>query len=61
MLNNKTPTPDHIGDLSKTPLRSEWCDSIFQSKRKWQHIKHSVHHFYLITTNDKDTQTQNIF
>ena len=28
-LNTKPPTPDHIGDLYKSPIISEWYDSIF--------------------------------
>ena len=27
-------TPDHIGDVVKTPLRYEWCDSIFSNHEK---------------------------
>ena len=30
----KPSTPDHIGDVVKIPLRSEWCDSIFSNYEK---------------------------
>ena len=43
----KSPTPDHIGDLVKIPLRYKFYDPIFQIMRKWKHPQHSVHHFYV--------------
>ena len=34
IINTKPPTPDHIGDVFKSPLRSEWYDSIFSNYEK---------------------------
>ena len=28
------PTPDRIDDVVKSPLKSEWCDSIFENDEK---------------------------
>ena len=44
-LPKKLPTPDHIGDVVKISLRSDWYDSIFQTMIKWNYKQHSVHHF----------------
>ena len=32
----KPPTPDHIGDVVKRPLISEWYDSIFSNNEKME-------------------------
>ena len=45
-LSTKPPTPDHIEDLVKIPLISEWYDPIFQTIIKWKHPQNSVNHFY---------------
>ena len=33
-LSTKPPTPDHIVDVAKSPLISEWYDSIFSTHEK---------------------------
>ena len=33
-LPKKPPTPDHIGDVFKSPLRFYWYDSIFSNNDK---------------------------
>ena len=32
----KPPTPDHIGDVVKSPLRYDWYDSIFSNDEKME-------------------------
>ena len=44
----KSTTPDHNGDVVKSPLRSEWYDSIFQTMKNWKNLQHSVHRFYIL-------------
>ena len=39
-LPKKPPTSDHIVDLVKSSITSEWYDSIFQTMRKCQHLQH---------------------
>ena len=61
-LTTKPPTPDHIVDVVKSPLRSEWCDSIFQTviNGKIQNIQCTIFTF-IISIKYKNTHTQNIF
>ena len=62
IIPTKPPTPDHIGDVVKSPLILEWYESIF---KQWEDS--NIHNIqctiftFVITTKHKDTQTQNIF